>query len=144
MQWISEVTASYLGRAGTGGGSPNKVQKRVKETTGEKRRRLKVAVVRRNKIPRVGQTIHDAGESHPHLLPRSQAPPPESRVTSHRHLLRLADTLGCHLDLVTWRSHSFNPYERLLSKFQTTKIKIFYYSVRFRHLGFIQFYDILK
>lgn len=101
--------SSLPGGGLVGGGSPNKVQKRGKEAAREKRWRLKVAVARRNKIPRVGQTIHDAGESHPHLLPN--------------HRLRLQKAAWRHTDtcyallkhwiaswtLPTWKSHPLQP-----------------------------------
>lgn len=61
----------------------------------EKGRRWKAVEAQRNKIVGVGQAMHGRvamqGEFRPlYLLPQREAPPPESRMTSHRHLLRLA------------------------------------------------------
>lgn len=114
MHFAMAITGnSFLpGGVQVGGGSPNKLQKRGKEIEGEKRRRLKVAVVRRNKIPRVGQTIHDTGEPTPTCSPN--------------HRLRLQKAAWRHTDtcyallkywIITWILPTFKNWNTSLLLF---------------------------
>lgn len=105
-----------------GGGSPNKLQKRGKEIEGEKRRRLKVAVVRRNKIPRVGQTIHDTGEPTPTCSPN--------------HRLRLQKAAWRHTDtcyallkywIITWILPTWKSYPFLIPISRISIVHLFFY-----------------
>lgn len=120
---------SFLpGGVQVGGGSPNKLEKRGKEIEGEKEE-VESSGGTKEQNPEGGANDPRYGRAHPHLLPQSQAPPPESRVTSHRHLLRLAEVLDYHLDLAN--------LEKLLFLIPTSRISIvylfFYYLFTFKN-----------
>lgn len=99
MQWLSQVTASYLVEYTGWWGVTEQTSKERKRDRGREKEEVESSGGTKEQNPEGGANDPRYGRAHPHLLSQSQAPPPESRVTSHRHLLRLAEVLDYHLDL---------------------------------------------
>lgn len=80
-------------------GVTEQTSKERKRDRGREKEEVESSGGTKEQNPEGGANDPRYGRAHPHLLSQSQAPPPESRVTSHRHLLRLAEVLDYHLDL---------------------------------------------
>lgn len=132
-------------------GVTEQTSKERKRDRGREKEEVESSGGTKEQNPEGGANDPRYGRAHPHLLSQSQAPPPESRVTSHRHLLRLAEVLDYHLDLANLEKlpfliptscisivHLFSYYLFTFKNWNTSLLFFLHFSSFFEYFNSIQ------